>query len=250
MPYLTGLAEALRSAGLRVIERDGWRTRGKLPFEPRGVLAHHTGPFSSVDGMVSLCINGRSDLPGPLAHTVLDPSGVWHVISAGRANHAGRGIWHGLDSNTQLVGVEAMHPGDRSPWPDVQLESYWTGMAAICRLLGCPAELVAGHKEYCLPKGRKPDPVTLDMNVFRDRVRERLHGYTPTIQLPQEHIMPDPQFAGANAPLVAMHVGPDWYALMAADGAIYAFGPGAIDLQKWGGVRYNKQPQELWLPRA
>src|SRR5918992_4140221 len=101
MPRQTNLAEALRASGVDVREESGWQSRGKDSFNPRGVVCHHTGP-GRVDALLRLCIQGRSDLPGPLANVVLDPSGVAHVIAAGRANHAGPGRWKHLQGNSSV----------------------------------------------------------------------------------------------------------------------------------------------------
>lgn len=102
MPRQINLADRLRAAGVKVVEYDGWKLRGSDTFNPKGVLAHHTGP-GSVDALVRLCVNGRSDLPGPLDQVVLAPDGTAYVIAAGRSNHAGAGSWRGLSGNTSLV---------------------------------------------------------------------------------------------------------------------------------------------------
>ena len=62
-----------------------------------------------------MCVNGRPDLPGPLAHVVIGYDGVCHVIAAGRANHAGESNGNGPlatgDVNAQLVGAEIDYDG-------------------------------------------------------------------------------------------------------------------------------------------
>ncbi|MGC4855581.1 hypothetical protein ACLQ24_19840 [Micromonospora sp. DT4] len=56
-------------------------------FDPIGVLWHHTASTSSASNphpALGICINGRSDLAGPLCQALVDYNGVFHVISAGR----------------------------------------------------------------------------------------------------------------------------------------------------------------------
>ena len=55
------------------------------------------------------------------------------------------------------------------------MEAYQSGVAAILKHIGRSAEFCAGHKEYALPKGRKPD-ASFDMMDFRLRVADILSG--------------------------------------------------------------------------
>src|SRR5690606_25838951 len=92
------LADELRAAGLKVVEVDGWKNRGRPAstghFDPKGAsTVHHTGSLTSASNPaagLSLLINGRSDLPGPLCQIATAYDGTVYVIAAGRANHAGR----------------------------------------------------------------------------------------------------------------------------------------------------------------
>jgi hypothetical protein len=86
------------------------------------------------------------------------------VVAAGTSNHAGAGGWKRLNSNCDVVGIEAENTG-RENWPKKQLEAYVTLVAAICDHLGIKTSMVAGHKEWA--PGRKPDPHSIDMNEFR-----------------------------------------------------------------------------------
>jgi hypothetical protein len=171
---LTWLADVLRDAGVTVVEHDGWKTRGASTIKPKGIVCHHTaGPARGDAPSLNVCINGRSDLPGPLCHIVLARSGTAHVIAAGRANHAGIGGWHGLVGNSSVIGIEAENTGRGEPWPAVQVASYVTICAAICRHLGLGAEMVCGHKEWT---PRKIDPYGIEMKDFRKRVAAQLKG--------------------------------------------------------------------------
>jgi N-acetylmuramoyl-L-alanine amidase len=219
MPRQTALADALRATGVAVREEPGWESRGGDTFNPRGVVCHHTGP-GTVDGLLRLCVQGRSDLPGPLANVVLDPSGVAHVIAAGRANHAGRGGWRHLQGNSSVFGIEAVHPGNASPWPAAQIESYQRICKGMLRLVGSPADLVCGHKEWA--PGRKIDPASLDMNSFRRAVAALLDTSNGHHQQEVLRPMYDPPIG----PIAAVWQDGDSKVLAAVSpsGAVYAWG--------------------------
>lgn len=170
----TWLADVLRAANCNVVELSGWQERGRPgPFGPiQGILCHHTaGPLTGNASSLGTVIGGRSDLPGPLAQLHLARDGTYTVIAAGRANHAGIGEWQGLTSgNTSFIGIEAENAGTPDdPWPDVQMEAYAKGCAAILNHLNADEIMCAGHKEYALPAGRKIDP-SFDMDAFRTKV--------------------------------------------------------------------------------
>lgn len=84
-----------KAAGLNVREVRSWKTHNRNqrgPWGPvHGVMIHHTGPYSTESGMVGLCYDGRSDLPGPLCHSVIGKIGTVHMVGWDRANHAGLG---------------------------------------------------------------------------------------------------------------------------------------------------------------
>lgn len=168
---LTWLADVLRAAGCTVVEEDGWKDRGRGEMGTvKGVMQHHTGPGSE-KGLLALIRDGRSDLAGPLSQLFLPKSGVFHVIAAGRTNHAGNGSWHGITSgNAQTIGIEAQNAGDgKDPWPAVQMEALVKGTAAILEHIKADPLMTMGHREYATPRGRKIDP-TFDMNDFRELV--------------------------------------------------------------------------------
>jgi hypothetical protein len=182
MVYLTDMADVLRRAGLKVVEIPGWKTRGRPgDFAPIGVLCHHTGsantgPDKEYGYANWLAVTGRSDLSAPLAQLALGRTGIFYVLAAGRANHAGRcklvaglqpsfaGATYG-DGNEQLVGIEAMNDGIGEPWPRVQYDAYVRGCAALNAAYGYPVRRTLGHKETSL--SGKPDPVGIDMTTFR-----------------------------------------------------------------------------------
>lgn len=171
---LTWLAKVAREAGLEVDEVEGWTMRGRDTMRPRGIVCHHTagGRTGDIPSLRTL-VHGRSDLPGPLCHYGLGRSGTVYVVAAGKANHAGTGEWRGLRTNSEVIGIEAENAGDAAdPWPDRQLDAYVRLCAAVCEHLGVEATMVAGHKEWAQPAGRKPDPHSIDMDDFRVRVAQ------------------------------------------------------------------------------
>ncbi|HZR34997.1 MAG TPA: peptidoglycan-binding domain-containing protein [Nevskia sp.] len=188
MAYLlTWLPAVLESAGLKVAQVDGWESRGRAEMgEVLGVICHHTaGPKAGNMPSLQTLINGRSDLPGPLAQLGLGRDGTYYVVAAGKCNHAGAGSWKGLTAgNTNFIGVEAENTGgaDDSPWPEVQIDAYARGVAAILKHIGRSVDFCAGHKEYALPPGRKTDP-DFDMAAFRQRVVAVMDGSAPAPKL-------------------------------------------------------------------
>jgi hypothetical protein len=174
---LTWLPQVLRDAGLEVVEHPGWQTRGHGDMgKMQGVLCHHTGgPLSGEFPDLNVLVTGRPDLAGPLSHLGLGRSGTFYVIAAGKGWHAGAGNWQGVtDGNSHFIGIEAENTGETTgaradPWPEVQMDAYARGCAAILKHIGAKSIMTVGHKEYALPKGRKSDP-SFDMKAFRDRV--------------------------------------------------------------------------------
>jgi len=176
MPAQLWLADVARDAGLDVTEVDGWRTRGRTycTMRPKGVVCHHTaGPKSGDMPSLRLLIAGRKGLPGPLSQYGLGRSGKVYVVAAGTSNHAGAGGWKGLDSNCDVIGIEAENTGS-DPWPKKQLEAYVVLVAAICDHLGIDSSMVAAHREWA--PGRKPDPHSINMDDFRSWVTDMREG--------------------------------------------------------------------------
>ena len=100
--------------GVMVREINGWQQRGRTYaiFDPYGSVNHHTaGPQGSVAPSLGICINGRSDLPGPLCNVHQQRDDVVNVVAAGVSNHAGPGGWQGLRGNQSVFGLEVEHCG-------------------------------------------------------------------------------------------------------------------------------------------
>lgn len=187
---LDWLAGDLRAAGLDVREIDGWQTRARPgAFAPLGVLIHDTGVSTTKGDAPSLqtCIDGRTGLPGPLCQLLIARSATVWLIAGGRCNHAGVGALPPLvpadAGNSMLIGIEMENTGaGTEPWPARQIEVAQICTAVIVRRLAPPLGPVPagfvpawGHREYALPKGRKPDPVGVDMGAFRQAVADILN---------------------------------------------------------------------------
>jgi hypothetical protein len=181
MPRALWLADNLRAAGLPVQEVTGWQTRGSDSFAPLGVLVHHTAaPQGKVAPSLTVVVNGREGLSGPLCQVLIDRNAIVHVIAAGRANHAGTGgplpdVPVNL-GNHHLIGIEAEHDGRNEPWTPRMIDTMHMATAAILTRLGKPAAHCWGHKEWA--PTRKPDPVGIDMDQFRAAVAHYMTGDT------------------------------------------------------------------------
>lgn len=168
---ITDLADVLRSAGVKVIEVPGWKSASYRPMVAvKGCINHHTAGPPHAHGTPSLnvVIRGRPDVSGPLCNIYLATDGTAYTVAAGRANHAGKGEFHGItDGGSNLIGIEAENAGDgHDPWPAVQMDAYASICAALAKHYGFPVDMVIGHKEWALPRGRKVDP-SFDMDDFR-----------------------------------------------------------------------------------
>lgn len=163
---------ALKAEGLTVHEVRSWRTHNRNTHGAwgplNGVILHHTATTDR-DSSIRLCYDGRSDLPGPLCHGVIDKAGEVWLVSAGRANHAGSGDKDVLnaviaesyttrppapnqqnaDGNVHFYGFECINKGDgKDPWPEVQVQAMVKASAALCRAHGWHAKSMIGHLEW------------------------------------------------------------------------------------------------------
>ncbi|MGW2324312.1 peptidoglycan-binding protein [Streptomyces sp. NPDC001700] len=186
------LLKALRDEGLTVHEVRDWRSHNrndKGPWGPvNGVMIHHT-VTSGTESSVQLCYEGHADLPGPLCHGVIDKKGEIHLVSSGRANHAGIGDSDVLDAvinetelpadneaeedgNARFYGFECVNLGDgEDPWPEEQKLAIEKVSAAICRAHDWSERSVIGHLEW---QPGKSDPRGFTMESMRTRVGKRL----------------------------------------------------------------------------
>ncbi|MER7415490.1 N-acetylmuramoyl-L-alanine amidase [Micromonospora peucetia] len=176
------LADVLRAAGVAVVEEGNWRARGVSgAFAPIGVLWHHTAATSSPSRpapALGVCINGRSDLPGPLCHALVDYNGVFHLISANRANHAGNSRGSGPipagSGNTMLIGWEIDYNGVNQAMTQAQYNASVAATAAVLRTLGRDASYARGHRETSTTG--KIDPSFIDLDAMRRDVAAAMSG--------------------------------------------------------------------------
>lgn len=160
-------------------------------MRPRIVIVHHSAThWTTGDPTVTrLMIQGRVDLPGPLCHLGLNRQGQYFVVASGKANHAGKGKWLDADESVEAIGIEAYNYGNgvafptREPWPQVQLDAYDRGVAALLTHIGRDYRHLCAHREWAVPAGRKPDPSGIDMNQMRSRVRRLMRPKEDTVIL-------------------------------------------------------------------
>lgn len=203
----------LEAEGVRATYSAQWATAGRdsatgKTFGPvHGVAIHHTAGSNSL----AVVRDGRSDLPGPLAHAHLAKTGTVTQLSVKRCNHFGTMAQNAydavlaetsphpvpstsepVDGNDVMYGLEIENLGNgKDPYPTVQYDQAVRWAAAICRHHGWSADSVIGHKEGTK---RKIDP-SFNMTLFRVAVAERLahpaswtKGQTTT---PEENDMAD-----------------------------------------------------------
>lgn len=162
----------LEMEGLDVVAEKGWENRGRAGFTPEGIMVHHTaGPKTGDAPCLSICVNGRPDLSGPLCHILLARSGKVHLIGANIANHAGMGARQVLDAvrkdepvtksardnkyadsiggNQFFYGIEVENAGVASdPYPPAQLEALARICAIICNAHSWTANRVIHHRQW------------------------------------------------------------------------------------------------------
>ena len=224
----TGIATRLRAGGLRVVEVDGWQTRGSTDFGPGGSVNHHTaGPSTGATPSLNTCINGRPDLPGPLCNVMQsrEPDGfdIAYVISAGRSNHAGEGGWKGLSGNSSVYGLEIEHDGV-TPLPEHRID---IAAAIHAHMFNGDVAMVCQHREWA--PNRKPDAAT---NVDGDDFRRRVDAARNPAPPPNT-----PTFGGHKMFLVGQQSSGNWWliedkrrTLLSAATALYAAGNGVPTL--------------------
>jgi peptidoglycan hydrolase-like protein with peptidoglycan-binding domain len=181
---LTWLLPVLRGAGLKVAEVPGWTERACRPGARgemgriEGVICHHTATTAGGNlPSLGTLLRGRSDVPGPLAQLALARDGTYHLIAAGRCNHAGtgEGVFRKVSGNGNYIGIEAENPLPyHRDWPDVQFDAYHRGVAAILKHVGANVGRCIAHKEYA--PGRKPVDPAFNMDEFRRAVADIMGG--------------------------------------------------------------------------
>lgn len=183
---ISWLPDVLKEAGVEYVEEGDWLNRSSgADFEPIGVLWHHTAATSSAENphpALDICINGRPDLSGPLCQALVDFNGVFHLIAANRANHAGESGGSGPipagDGNTLMVGWEIDYAGDhgaggpQQEMTQAQYDASVKATAAVLKKLGRDATHARGHRETST--SGKIDPSYIDLDAMRADVAKLL----------------------------------------------------------------------------
>ena len=193
----------LLDAGLQVAEQPGWKNSGRGDVGPiKGVICHRTaGALAGNMPSLGIIINGRPDLPGPLvaarARTTAPTSWSPPVDVTMRAAIAG--LYRRQHQFHRHRSGEHGHTADRRTTLGPPFRWMPTaGVAAILKKIRANAIMCAGHKEYALPQGRKPDP-NFDMNQFRQQVAAIMAGAAP---IPRHSPVPSAQ-AGRHSDAAA-----------------------------------------------
>ena len=185
---MANVLEVLQAAGLDVEAEPGWETRrgSKYSFDHRpggtlGMIVHHTAAGGSADMPCrNICVNGRSDLKGPLVQFLLGRSGKLLLISQNRCNHAGKGSsevrkdleagrditaefdagqgaynartlnrandWSG--ANGKYWGIEVENNGIGEEYSQAQMKALVKLCAAMCKWQGWDHNLIIHHREH------------------------------------------------------------------------------------------------------
>lgn len=205
----TEIIEAFRYWHVPYNEVDGWKTRsnGGSWNGVTGCMFHHTAMDASDAVNVRVLVNGRPDLRGPLCNFGGGDDGVIDIISAGPANHAGKGDPDVLRMVQTENYTGDIHPDQNSGSPGaiggnsrfygwevyygvgtdktidaIQYRAVVLSMAAIIWALDrvdgpsvkWSSKSAIGHKEWT---NWKPDPAGVDMSDARDDIQWCLtHG--------------------------------------------------------------------------
>lgn len=149
--------------------------------KPKVIVIHSTeGAFS---GAISWLRNPDSKASahyivardGRIVQLVDTSECAWHAGESRfpRAADAKRSAVKSSINNVS-VGIECEHfdGHDNHDWPLEQLES----VAGICKLLmkkwNIPIENIVGHKDICIPVGRKVDPVNFPWQALRELIEK------------------------------------------------------------------------------
>ena len=175
--------DALRSVGLPVLERPGWRTnrpKGNLSSPLQGVFWHHDATPSGATPGGWGWIQQSYDAGNPSAQIWVDYVGQWRFAGSGYASHAG--VVRGPLTSSNCVGIESDHTANEAYSP-TSLASIRRGLAAVCKVEGRNSDFVTFHKIEATPQGRKQDPwfkPGFDYSVWRQELAQEriiIQGY-------------------------------------------------------------------------
>jgi hypothetical protein len=182
--FFLELAAEWRRLGAEVTFEPGWERRGNgQSARYEGGIVHHTASFSSFTNPFptrSLLINGRSDLPGPIANVGGPVCPVdrprLHIIAAHPANHAGASGGRSMGPlpvtrlfNPTVVGLEIDYAG-LTPMIGGQYKAALIFTRGLANVLRRSVEYIRAHAETSVTGKWDPGYAngrTLDMAVFR-----------------------------------------------------------------------------------
>jgi len=166
------LADEFRGVnGFRVDFYPGWETRGRELFDPTHVMDHHTGP-GAYNNLLRYMAVGPVHPPLCNYATSRPHNGIVRitVVAAGRANHAGRGVYATIprdQGNRYSLGAEHQNDG-RQAWPAQQVEAIRRCDAALLKHLNRNVNRMLDHKTYA--PVRKVDRHSVNVNRERQEV--------------------------------------------------------------------------------
>lgn len=174
----------LRSVGITVHEQSGWENRGNGQTSAyEGFEWHHTATGFANQNL-SVLINGRPDLSGPLCNTCGWADGSVGMIAAHPANHAGASGGYNTaplpvtsSFNKRVWGHEIIYPGTQP----MTAEQYRTAciLAKICVDVFGYSDInrAKGHAETSITGKWDPGYApgrTMDLNKFRKDAQNSL----------------------------------------------------------------------------
>lgn len=162
-----------KRTGFPVVEAWSGHNKGNMGTV-YGPMLHHTGSKGSGDyPTLRVVRDGRAGLENSLSMYGLGKSGTIYCINNYISWHAGAGNWNGVtDGNGHFAGIEAESSGNGTDWTPQQIEAYKRLVASILIETGRDTNWMPMHKEYALPKGRKPDPAGIEIVSFKKDVEK------------------------------------------------------------------------------
>jgi hypothetical protein len=127
---------------------------------------HHTASATSPQNDANYMCFGSPD--APVANLLLARDGSVWVMAAGATNTNGKGGPYQVSKgtvpkdsmNTHAVSIEAANNGVGEPWPQVQIDAYFTLSLMLAERLGLAPTDICEHQVWA--PDRKIDPATAD----------------------------------------------------------------------------------------
>lgn len=182
--FFLELAAEWRRLGAEVTFEPGWERRGNgQSARYEGGVVHHTAFLSSFQKpfpALSTLLNGRTDLPGPIANVggpvCPEDRPRLHIIAAHPANHAGASGGRSMGPlprtslfNPTVVGLEIDYAG-LTPMIGGQYRAALIFTRGLANVLGRSVEWIRAHAETSVTGKWDPGYAngrTIDMAVFR-----------------------------------------------------------------------------------